>query len=126
LVAISEGEKITIQSERPFVDALVELVTESDYVTSLGTPNMSAFARSAGISYETLRKVMQGKRGLTNDLMERAALALGVRPQYFLEYRLNEAREMFDVETVGPEKAAENLMRWVAAEAERRSKRRRR
>lgn len=105
-------------SDEPFGRALRDLLLDRDeYLTTTGNVSWSTFARDIpGIHYETLRKAAAGERQPTIELMERCATVLGVPPSYFLEYRLWEARRMFDPSEVGLDQAAENVRRWMSGE----------
>jgi hypothetical protein len=102
-------------SER-FAAALAELLVERDYGTNSGRPNWSAFASELhDVHYETLRRVVTGQRQPSPHLIEESARVLGVRPDYFLEYRLYLARQQLDPAVVGLERAARNLQSWDGA-----------
>jgi plasmid maintenance system antidote protein VapI len=104
-----------------FGDALADLLRENDYTTSTGNPNWHAFARELdGIHYETLRKAVNGQRGVTPELIEEVARALRIRPQHFVEYRLHEARQVFDPREVGFDQALANVEAWAKAARKRR------
>ena len=105
-------------STASFGDTLLDLLRETaEFRTSMGTPNVAAFARVLdGVHYETLRKVLAGEREPSADLMEKVAHALGVSPEHFVEYRLWVARRQFDVREVGYEQALENLRAWAESD----------
>lgn len=105
----------TVQpSRKPFGAALGDLLREGDYTTSTGNVNWHAFARELdGYVYETLRKAVSGERWPSVGLMEECARVLRVRPDYFAEYRIDQARRLYDVREVGFEKALSNLESWV-------------
>jgi plasmid maintenance system antidote protein VapI len=116
------------QTRKPFGQALAELLRESDYTTQTGNVNWRAFARTLeGIHYETLRKAVAGERTATPHIIEEVARALGLRPDYFVEYRLWQAQREFDIREVGFERALENFERWAQGQeaAARRPRRRR-
>ena len=97
-------------STQPFARALRELLLERDYATRTGKPSWSAFAAQLdGIHYETLRRTITGRRHPTPALIEECARVLGVRPDYFAEYRLWHARRELDEREVGLEQALRNL-----------------
>jgi hypothetical protein len=97
----------------PFGIALRDLLIEHDYATSTGNPNWAAFADGLeGVHYETLRRVIAGKRSPSLKLIEECARLLRLRPTYFLEYRLHLARRDFDPSEVGWAQAVENLQTW--------------
>ena len=99
---------------RPFGEALLELLREFDYTTSFGNPNLHAFsAEVAGYNYETLRKAVHGERFITPELIEEVAKTLRIDPSHFIEYRLHQARSVFDPREVGLEQAALNLEAWA-------------
>jgi hypothetical protein len=116
-------------TSKPFGVALAELLRESDFTTSTGNPNWNAFARQLdGFHYETLRKAIAGERTVTVPLMEEVARALSIKPDYFAEYRIEQARRLFDVREVGFESALAEFDRWAqdrAADLARSKKKRR-
>lgn len=94
----------------PFGRAVNDLLRESEWVTSTGSPNLNSFAQQLdGFHRETLRKAMAGERMPTPALMEEVARVLQVKPDHFVEYRLQTIQREFDVRQVGFEKALENL-----------------
>lgn len=131
------GRKGTPTTDKPFRDAMSELLRESDYVTQTGNVNWHAFSRDMEttskngefVSYEALRKVLAGKRNVTAHVIEECARVLRVPPTYFVEYRAMEAARAFDVREVGFDAVLDNLERWTAEQAAKRetsSRRRRR
>lgn len=107
-----------METNEAFPVALRELLIEHDYTTSSGRPNWAAFAARLDVHYETLRRAVAGERPPTARLMEACALALSIRPEYFLEYRAYLARRDFDPNEVGLEQVIRNLHAWTAALAE--------
>lgn len=108
------GAAVADTTDKPFPAALDDLLRERGYTTKLGHVNYSDFARHMeGFHYETLRKVLVGERGLYPPLIEAVAKALEVDPSYFAEYRLWQARRMFDVNEVGRDEAMRNLRDWL-------------
>jgi phage gp37-like protein len=108
-------------ADAPFRDALHELVDEAGYVTKTGNTNWHSFATYvAGYHYETLRKVLAGQRSATSQIMEATSAALGVRADYFVEYRLHLARTLLDETEIGFDAAARALK--IVEEASRASK----
>ena len=108
-------------TDRPFGQALADLLREADFTTSSGNVNWHAFARELdGFSYEALRLVIAGKRTVTPALMEECARALKVKPEHFAEYRIYLARRQFDVREVGFEQALANLEQWAHQHAPKR------
>jgi hypothetical protein len=108
----------TAATNKPFAQALRELLVENDYVKGTGDPNWHAFhGELDGFVYETLRKVIAGERSVTPAIMEECARVLRVKPEYFAEYRIWQARRQFDVNEVGFDAALENLDRWAAEQA---------
>lgn len=100
-------------SSYPFGTALGELLLERDYATQTGKPNWSAFAAELeGMHYETLRRAVIGRRTPSRRLLEECARILGIRAEYFLEYRLYLARRQLDPDEVGLERAAQALEAW--------------
>ena len=84
-----------------------------DAVDAEGNINWAVFARDLPtIHYETLRKIRVGDRALDMPAVEEIAHAAGVDPAYFAEYRLMQARQLFDPREVGFDKALENLQEW--------------
>lgn len=105
-----------METIQPFPIALGELIVEQDYATRNGTPNWSAFAaRLDHVHYETLRRVVAGKRTPSPPMIEECARVLGVPPEYFLEYRVHLAQRDFDPGAVGLERAIRNLGTWALA-----------
>ncbi len=112
-------------TESPFPLALRELVIENDYVTQTGRPNWAAFAAELeGFHYESIRRVAAGRRYPSPRLIEECARVLRVRPEYFIEYRIDLARRQFDPRAVGFERARENLALWSTARGGPRGSRR--
>ena len=105
-----------METNQPFPIALRELIVEYDYATGTGSPNWSAFAaRLQSVHYETLRRVVAGKRPPSPVLIEECARVFGLRPEYFLEYRVYLAQRDFDPDAVGLERALRNLESWASA-----------
>ena len=104
------------QSTEPFVRALGTLMRDTDHdaVDEDGSINWSTLSRMIpGMHYETLRKIKSGDRTLDADAIEQIARAVGVDPNYFADYRLIKAREMFDPKIVGFDQAARNLREYL-------------
>jgi hypothetical protein len=102
------------ETTRAFGEALRDLLVEQDYATRSGNPNWRAFAAELeDIHYETLRKAVTGERAPSPRLLEECARVLRIKPGYFAEYRLYEARRNFDPREVGFERALQNLMIWA-------------
>jgi transcriptional regulator with XRE-family HTH domain len=105
-----------METNKTFGEALREIVVERDYATSAGAPNWSAFAAALeGVSYETLRRTITRQKLPSAQLIEECARALGIRPEYFLEYRLALARRDFDPAEIGLDRAIANLAVWADA-----------
>jgi plasmid maintenance system antidote protein VapI len=103
-----------METSDPFRVALRGLVIEQDFATRTGNANWSAFAAQLrGVHYETLRRVVAGQRAVSPRLMEECARVLGIRPEYFLEYRVHLAQRDFDPNAVGLERALRNLQAWA-------------
>ena len=114
----------------PFMRALARRLRGSghDAVDAEGNINWAVFARDLPtIHYETLRKIRVGDRALDMPVIEEIAKAAGVAPDYFAEYRLMQARQLFDPREVGFDKAIENLQEWFSGRgsAEQTARRRR-
>jgi hypothetical protein len=109
-----DNERVT-PSERPFGSALRSLLADrQEFLTRTGNINWASVAEAMpGIYYESLRKAVTGERQPSRTLMERAAKTAGVKPTYFVEYQLAEARRQFDPGEVGWEAALENLDRFA-------------
>jgi len=102
------------KSVRPFMRALAEALREGKHpsVTPDGNVNWAIFARDLPqMHYETLRKIRSGDRKLDARAIEEISTAAGITPEYFAEYRLIKAREMFDPRVVGLDQALANLQR---------------
>jgi hypothetical protein len=98
----------------PFVEELLALLSESDFSTSSGRPNLAAFARELnGVHYETLRRVVVGERPASLRLISEATRALRLPADYFIEYRLLAIGRSLDFRAVGLERAIENLQRLL-------------
>lgn len=96
---------------RPFCVLLLDHLRESDYATSSGRPNLAAFARELhGVSYETLRRVVAGKRQPSLRLIEEAARVLRLNPDVFAEHALLKARQAVAFMDVGLDAAWRNLL----------------
>ena len=113
VVTLSNGERRRARTSLPFGLAVRELLEEHSITTPIGNPDWAAFARRCGLNYESLRKSVVGNRQPPAHLMEAVADELGLSPEYFVEYRLNLARDQFDVNKVGLEAAARNLDAFV-------------
>jgi hypothetical protein len=104
-----------MKTNDPFPVALRELLVDNDYVTRGGKPNWAVFAAELeGSHYETLRRAATGRRRPSPALIEDCARVLRVRPEFFLEYRLQEAQLEFDPAAVGVDRAVRNLALWDA------------
>lgn len=113
VVALNDKERRRRTTRLPFGQALRELLEEANITTPIGNPDWAGFASSAGVNYESMRKSVVGNRQPPTQLMEAVADALDMSPAYFLEYRIAQARQMFDVNVVGLEQAAANLERFA-------------
>jgi anthranilate phosphoribosyltransferase len=80
-------------TQRPFAEALTELLQREAGATGGRVNLRQFFGRVSGWEYETLRKQMSGERTLKPEAMEAMAEALGVPPEYFLEYRRYQIEE---------------------------------
>src|SRR5690348_14087183 len=110
-------------TDKPFRDALADLLREHDFTTQTGNVNWHAFADTVDdVHYETLRKVLAGERTLTPNVIEQCAKALRIDPGYFVEYRAMEIARNFDVREVGFETVLDNLERWAADVAAKKKK----
>lgn len=110
------GSHCGVETTDSFSVALHELVCDSDYVTEGGKPNWAAVASQLdGVHYETLRRVVKGRRMPSLDLIQECARLLKVRPEYFLEYRIALAQRDFDPSVVGLHRALSNLTLWREA-----------
>jgi transcriptional regulator with XRE-family HTH domain len=111
------------ESTERFGAALTRALSERpEFLTRTGNVAWSRFAQvladRAGISYASLHKAVSGEREPTMRLMQAVAGALGLEPDYFLEYRLARIREALDPRAQGGgdeglRKAAEYLDRIV-------------
>jgi hypothetical protein len=113
------------QATEPFVKALGRLMRDTDHaaVDEDGSINWSTLARQIpGMHYETLRKIKSGDRALDADVIEQIAKAVDVAPEFFVEYRLLKARDMFDPKIVGFDQAAKNLSDYLNGESGRRGR----
>lgn len=113
-------------TDKPFGQAMTELLIENDYVNRLGNPTWHAFADHLDMNYEVLRKAVAGEREPSVRLMEECARELRIRPEYFAEYRMAKAQEQFDISRVGFDTAMKNLAAWAEAQPAPRPARRRR
>jgi hypothetical protein len=112
------------QATEPFVRALAALLRDTDHeaVDHEGNISWSVLARQIpGMHYETLRKIKSGDRTLDADVIEQISAAVPVDPNYFVEYRLVKAREMFDPKVVGFDEAAKNLSAYLNGPAKSRA-----
>ena len=83
-------------SQKLFAETLGELLRRRQESGPLGRINLRAFFSSVdGWEYEYLRKMVMGERPLVSQAMEAMADALGVDPEYFLEYRIWQIQEGF-------------------------------
>jgi hypothetical protein len=106
---------IGLALHQPFRAVLLEFLRESDYTTQSGRPNLAAFARELdGIQYETLRRVLAGRRQPSLRLVEEAARVLRLRPDVFSEYRLLLTQESISYTANGIEAAWSNYMQLGA------------
>lgn len=113
VVALNDKERKRRTTQLPFGRAMRELLEQANITTPIGNPDWAGFAHSAGVNYESLRKSVVGNRQPPVQMMEAVADALDLSPAYFLEYRIAQARQMFDVSVVGLEQAAANLERFA-------------
>lgn len=100
----------------PFVKALGSLLRDVDHdaVDTDGSINWATLGRRIpDMHYETLRKIKSGDRALDAHVIEQIAAAVPVDPNYFVEYRLIKARELFDPKAVGFDQAARNLADYL-------------
>lgn len=113
-------------TEKPFGRALRDLLLERadaaeekpDYITGGGNISWRAYSEHlGGMHYETFRKALVGERPVTAKIIEAVAEDLGIDPAYFVEYRLFRAREAFDVQEQGFDKAYANLKAFGEAQA---------
>ena len=114
------AERKTAQTEAHFGDALRDLVqamNDDRYFSPNRNINWMEFVKAEleprGIRYETLRKAIAGERPPGAKLIEAVAEVVGVRPEYFIEYRLAQALRQFDPNEVGFDAARENLRKWA-------------
>src|ERR1044072_7284099 len=96
-------ERRTAQSDAHFGDALRDLVQQMGderFFSPNRNINWMEFVKAEleprGVKYETLRKAIAGERSPGAHLIETVAEAVGVRPEYFVEYRLAQALRQFD------------------------------
>lgn len=83
-------------TQKPFAEALDDLMRERDDRDTLGRINLKAlFAKIPGWEYEYLRKMVVGERRLMPTAIEAVANVLDIAPSYFLEYRLWQIQEGF-------------------------------
>jgi hypothetical protein len=78
------------------------------------SPNWKKLSLLSEIEYESLRKAISGERLPSDKIMRAVAKALNVRPEHFIEYQANRAREQFDPKVVGLEAALQNLALFEA------------
>lgn len=114
------GDLAGDSSRKRFGPALRDLLlSREEFQTGTGNINWAAFADSLkDVHYETLRKSVSGERPPSASLVQTIAAALGVRPDYFVEYRLTQAQRAFDPREVGFERALANLEEWASAQSE--------
>lgn len=75
-------------TDKPFAEALGDLLRERRQGGPLRRISLRAFfAGVEGFEYEYLRKMVMGERPLRPEAIEAMAGALGVSPEYFVEYR---------------------------------------
>ncbi len=92
----------------PFPEKLKQLAKEKGL--SVGGVSYQAYSpEGRGTSPDTLRKVMAGKRGLNDALIEGVARVLDVPQEVFVEYRLSKLRRSLDERAVGFDEAAATL-----------------
>jgi hypothetical protein len=100
-------------SRKTFGVALRDLLIEREVTTPMGNPDWAGLAQMMdGIHYETLRKAVTGERHPAPKVIEAVSDALGVRPEFFAEYRLWKAQRQFDPREVGLDTALKNLQAW--------------
>lgn len=81
------------RTTRPFAEALGELL-RAQQGDPLGSISLRTFfAHIPEYSYDALRKMVRGKIPLQPQAIEAMAAALGVSPEYFLEYRAWQVRK---------------------------------
>ena len=64
-----------------------------------------------GLSHVTIGFLAQGRMEPSKQAMEWVALAFGIAPEYFAEYRLVLAREALDQKVIGLSRALDSLAR---------------
>ena len=85
----AQYQRVTF-TQKPFADALAELVRNEQGDPGARVNLRAFFGRVEGWEYETLRKQIVGERTLKPEVIEAIAEALGVAPEYFQEYRRHE------------------------------------
>jgi len=84
-------------SEEPFPETLANLLRREQR-DPLGRVRLSDFfKRVEGWEYETLRKQVVSERKLQPEAIEAMARALGVQPEYFIEYRRHQIEQAVSV-----------------------------
>lgn len=101
----------------PFGEALQAVFRmRRQFLHNNGNVNWRAAAQAVpDVSYETLRKAVSGERVPSADLVNRVAEAYGLPTHYFLEARLDAARQELDPRRVGVRRAVEALKAWEEA-----------
>lgn len=105
----------SFRSVRPFAEALGELLRAAQG-DPLGSINLRTFfAQIPDYSYDALRKMVRGRIALQPLAIEAMAKALGVHPEYFLEYRAWQLREALRLRPELADEVYEKLMRSYTA-----------
>jgi hypothetical protein len=103
------------RTTRPFPEALGGLlrVQQGDPLGSISL--RSFFAQIPDYSYDALRKMVRGTIPLQPQAIEAMAIALGVSPEYFVEYRAWQVREGLKRRPELADQVYEKLMASFAA-----------
>ena len=89
----NQPNRSTKHTSAPFAQALGELL-RARQGDPLGMISLRAFfSQIEGYSYDALRKMVRGQLTLQPEAIEAMASALGVAPEYFLEYRAWQLQE---------------------------------
>lgn len=90
---INPGYQRLAYAQKAFADALADLLRQEAGDPRARVNLRQFFKRVKGWEYETLRKQISGERTLKPEAIEAMAEALGVAPEYFVEYRRYQIEE---------------------------------
>lgn len=105
----------TATTDEPFPDALRALMRDTQLTfRALAAETARRDPGTRGLSHGHLGQLAGGHQHPSQRAVELLAAALGVAPEYFLEYRLAQPRRALNEREVGYDRARETLRRFAA------------